>query len=260
MELKQKSGLNFDLGKDVLEYDKAEFLPAVDWVKKFEDAQYAYTTPESDQEIIYFGARYMEQTTDRGLFEKFDLMADATAIKPGQIGAEYVKTVGHYHGYKPGTNVAYPEVYEAVAGQFEYLLQSEPDKNGEVEVIWVVAEEGDKVVMPPGYGHVSMNVGKTMALEIDIQKRDNPNQSDYSMFKEKVGGAFYRTADGLQKNPEYKIKSLRIVRPLEVPEWGLLKNTPLYQAVIASPEKFDFLTSPENYKFDLTQLFEDIEL
>lgn len=258
--LLKKSGLEINLIENGLLYNKEEFQPAVDWQKFLKDASYAYQKPESDLDVLYSGARYMEKTEDQELLQKYDFMADMTVINPGKVGDEFIKTVGHYHGKKAGTNVPYPEVYEAVLGNFEYLLQSEPDENGEVEVIWVVAEEGDKVVMPPGYGHVSMNVGNEPAVEVDIQKRDNPNQSDYSMFKENIGGAFYRTAEGLQKNPKYKIKSLRVVKPLEIPEWGLTKDVPLYKVAINEPEKFKYLTSPEEYEWNLDKMFVDIEL
>ena len=139
-------------------------------------------------------------------------------------------------------------------------MQSELDQEGKVAVIWVVAEPGDKVVMPPNWGHVSMNVGDKAAIEIDIQKRDNPNGSDYSMFKEREGGAFYRTDAGLVKNPHYEVSNLRIVRPLEKPEWGLTRDKSLYDAFVETPEKFDYLLNPENYDFSLDGLFADIEL
>ena len=187
-------------------------------------------------------------------------MADLTVINPGKVGKEYVKTVGHYHGYVDGTDIAYPEIYEAITDGFEYLLQSEPDEDGGVDVIWVITEAGDKVVMPPNYGHVSMNVGDKPAIEMDIQKRDNPNQSNYSLFKEKIGGALVRTSDGLKENINYKINSIKIVRPLEKPDWGITKGKLLYDSFVESPEKFEWLIKPQNYIFNLDELFEDIKL
>jgi glucose-6-phosphate isomerase len=260
MDIRELTGLDFQIGDGKLEYKSEDFKPAVDWDKTLEVGSYAYSTPESELKTLYFGARYMERTEDQELLEEYDFMADATVINPGIVGKEFIKTVGHYHGHIPGSNLSYPEVYEAVTDGFEYLLQSEEDENGEVDVIWVVTEAGDKIVMPPNWGHVSMNVGDKQALEVDLQKRENPNQSDYSMFKEKCGGAFYRTKDGLTKNPNYKVKSLKIVTPKEVPEWGLTKDTPLYESMINSPEKFEFLTKPEKYQFDFNRLFEDAEL
>lgn len=241
-------------------YDKAEYAPAVDWTKSFEDGKYAYQTRKSDLVTLYFGARYMEKTEDEDTFVSKDFMADMTVINPGKVGNEYIKTVGHYHQLKPGTKIAYPEVYEPLTKNVEYLLQSEPDKAGKVDVLWVVTEPGDKVIMPPGYGHASMNVGSKPILEVDLQKRDNPEGSDYTMFKGRVGGAFYRTEDGLVKNTKYEVSSLRIVRPLEKPAWGLTKDKTLYHSFVEAPQKFDYLINPEKYDFSLDGLFTDIEL
>lgn len=259
--------MKFEFTENKLNYDKTDYSPAVDWTKSFEDGKYAYQDNSKGirqntktGNVLYFGARYMERSEDESVFVDNDFMADMTVINPGKIGKEYIKTVGHYHQNVSGLKIAYPEVYEAVTDGFEYLLQSEPDEGGKVNVLWVVTEAGDKVVMPPNYGHVSMNVGKESAVEVDIQKRNNPNGSDYSMFKERVGGAFYRTEAGLTKNPNYEVASLKIVRPLEKPEWGLTKNKSLYDSFVENPEKFDYLLHPDKYEFSLDGLFTDIEL
>ena len=252
--------MDIQVGNNKLIYDKKAYLPAVEWSKSFEAGKYAYCEQKSELETLYFGIRYAEKTEDEAVFKTKDFMTDLTVINPGKVGNEFVKTVGHYHQLKPGTKVAYPEVYEPLTRDVEYLLQTEPGKDGKVDVLWVVTEPGDKVVMPPGFGHVSMNVGKEPIVEVDLQKRDNPNGSDYSLFKEAVGGAFYRTEDGLIKNPHYEVSSLRIVKPLERPDLGLTKKKSLYDAFVESPEKFDYLINPEKYDFSLDGLFVDIEL
>ena len=128
-----------------------------------------------------------------------------------------------------------------------------------MNVLWVLTEPGDKIVMPPNWGHVSMNVSGLPAVELDLQKRNNPNQSDYSLFRQKVGGAFYRTKDGIVKNPYYQIGFWRVVRPKEKPDWALKKSVPLYKSFVQNPEAFKFLTHPQDYEFDLRELFEDIK-
>ncbi len=257
---KEKSGLDFSLGEDKLVYRKEDFIPAVDWVKDFQFAKYAYRDKSVKTGNTYFGSRYMERTEDQDLLHKFKYEYDVTALEAGKIGGEFIKTVGHYHSHVPGMTLSYPEVYEVVDGKIEYLLQSELDKDGFVDVIWVIAEEGDKSVMPPNYGHVSMNTTGSLVLESNIQLRDLPKTSDYSLYKELDGGAIYRTGQGLEENPNYRIKSLRIVRPLERPDWGLVKNKPLYTSMIEAPEKFEWLTKPQEYDFNLNELFEDVEL
>jgi len=250
--------IEFQLEDNKLIYKKEEYQPAQDWEKSFEDGKYAYQNTVSGPDPLYFGARYMEKTTDEEVIKASDYMVDLTILNPGKVGSEFVKTVGHFHGIIPGKDYSYPEVYEAVSGKFEYLLQKVCGDEG-VEVLWVIAEPGDKIMMPPNFGHVSMNIGFEQAVEVDVQKRDNPNFSDYSIFKEKTGGAYYRTEDGLKKNPNYKIKSIKIVRPNEIPEWGLTKNKSLYDSLVDSPEKFKYLTNPEGFDFDLDKIFTEVD-
>ena len=81
------------------------------------------------------------------------LRYDITIIPPAMLGKEYIKTAGHYHPLVPGGAVTYPELYEVLEGEALYLLQSEDHS----DVAVVHASAGDKVLVPPGYGHVSIN-------------------------------------------------------------------------------------------------------
>jgi glucose-6-phosphate isomerase len=145
-----------------------------------------------------------------------------------------------------------------IEGQTEYLLQTKPDKKGKVEAILVQAEAGDKIVVPPGYGHISINIGNGVAVSSNLQKRDLPAKADYDFYQRHEGGAFYRTDRGLDANTKYKISSLRIVKPKEKPEFGLTRDKPLYTSFLENPEKFDFLLRPQNY--DFSDLFKDVKL
>ncbi len=201
--------------------------------------------------------RYFEAEKDKPAFDKAKLEYDITVIKNGFVGTEYVKTVGHYHSGVSGQEVTYPEVYEVIEGKIE-LLQSKPDKNGKFDVILVQAEKGDKVVVPPNFGHISINVGEDVAVSSNLQKKDLPAGADYNFYAEKEGGAFYRTEKGLEPNKNYKMGKLRIVKPLEKAEFGLVKDKPLYTSFLEDPNKFDFLLHPQ--KYDFSDLFEDIKL
>lgn len=235
--------------KNDLIFESRDFPFAQKWQKSFEEGKYAYQDPKKGPEILYYGARYMENIRHKEIFAKHNFMFDLTIINAGKVGEEYIKTVGHYHGHTAPGGLSFPEVYEVISGKIEYLLQSEPDQNEEVDVIWVVARAGDKIVMPPGWGHVSMNTGEDLAIETDLQVRDNPNDSDYSLFCQKVGGAYLRSENKHWPNPKYKIRSFRRVRPKEKPEWSLTKGKTLYQSFIENPKKFDWLKNPQNYGF-----------
>jgi glucose-6-phosphate isomerase len=256
-DISKELGLPVSLNGTKLLYDANE-LKVEPKTRTLEEAKAVYANAKSSVEDLYSMYRYFEKEQDKRLFDQNQLEYDVTLLNPGKIGEEFVKTAGHYHGNVPGFDFSYPEVYEIVTGKVEYLCQTKPDENGEVEVLYVLGQEGDKVVVPPNYGHVSLNPTNEVVVESNLQLKDLPATADYQTFADYTGGALYRTPDGLKENSNYKIKSLRIVTPKEKPEWGLTKNLPLYTAFLKKPEAFGFLVHPQNYDFD--DLFEDAKL
>jgi glucose-6-phosphate isomerase len=254
---KASAGIDVSLNNYKLVYDQEKY-PVEQQAREYTDALDVYLEKGSYKQILYWMYRYFESTDEKPVFDKFGLEYDLTVLKNGQIGVEYIKTVGHYHASLKGKDMSYPEVYEVLEGQIEYILQTIPDKGGKVDVIVVQAKHGDKVIVPPNYGHVSVNVGSSVALSANIQKKDLPAGADYDTFKKFQGAALFRTAEGLKENDKYKIKSLRIVIPKEKPEFGLTRQEPLYTSFLAHPEKFDFLNNPQ--KYDFSDIFEDIKL
>lgn len=254
-DLKEQSGLDIKLETTGLVYDQNIF-PVEPKVRLFNDAKGVYLGEEAPENELYFMYRYFEGVNDARVFEDWDIEYDITTINSGKIGEEYIKTVGHYHSYVPNTELTYPEVYEVINGEVDYLLQTKPDMEGNVDVIIVEAKTGDKVVIPPGYGHISVNVGGETSVSSNIQKRDLPASSDYGSYETFQGGALYRKESGWDNNPAYKIRSIKRVTPKEKPEWGLLKNTPLYTSFVENPGKFTYVTKPQDY--DFSDVFEEI--
>ena len=98
---------------------------------------------------VYYSKKDHETIKEHGL--RFDI----TVIPPKKIGKEFIKTFGHYHP-PAEDNLSYTEIYEVLKGEAIYLLQKvEGDKV--VDVVAVEAGEGDKVIIPPNYGHVTIN-------------------------------------------------------------------------------------------------------
>ena len=254
-DLRAISGLDLKLNNFKLIYNN-EIYSVEPKPREYTEAIPVYLKKDDYKQMLYWMYRYFEAKKDRKTFDKKELEYDLTVMKSGQIGEEFIKTVGHYHARVNKTEITYPEVYEVVEGKIEYLLQTMPDKKGKVDVILVQAEEGDKVVVPPGYGHISINVGNDVAVSSNLQKADLPAGADYSFFQEHEGGAFYRSDKGLESNPRYKINKLRVVKPLERADLGLKKTQPLYSSFLKNPEIFDYLVNPQ--KYDFTNLFEDI--
>lgn len=255
-DLKNIAGVEIKLEDVGLVYDQ-DVYPVEEKVRTYAEAKDVYLEKEAEDQDLYWMYRYFEAEADADSFEQAKLEYDITAIKAGKIGPEFIKTAGHYHGYVPGTSITYPEVYEVIEGEVEYLLQTKPDAESNVNVVIVGAKAGDKVIVPPNYGHISINVGNSMAVSSNLQYLDLPATADYETFKVNNGGALYRSEPGWDNNGNYNIKSLRKVTPKEKSEWGVEKSTPLYTSFLADPTKFDFLVNPQNY--DFSDVWQDVE-
>ena len=239
MELK-KSGLPLFLEKNRLEFKGGlkEVLPAVRLLGQMKQVLLdKEAAAPKELYCMYRGVCLAEHA--KKIFEN-NLRYDITVIPGAKIGKEFVKTLGHFHPKVFGANTCFPEVYEVISGTAHYLLQTEKD------FVVVAATAGEKVIMPPGYGHVTVNPKKeTLVMANWVEKNF---ESDYSLYREKGGAMFFETTTGWKKNTNYKkIPKLRKLKPINFPEFGLEKNVPMYSLVLGL-KKLDFLKNPQKYK------------
>lgn len=245
--LQKISGLEIKLdGNKLVHGDEFNVEPKN---RPFSDAKKVYLDEINFDYDLYYMYRYFEKNVEKNIFENSDCEYDITVLNSGKVGREYIKTKGHYHALVPDTNISYPEVYEVIEGKIEYLIQIKPNDNKETNVVIIKAKQGDKIIVPPNYGHVSINLSNEPAVESNLQKRDLPAGADYGGFEYYKGGAMYRKDSGWEKNPEYIIKSIKYVIPKEKPEWGITLKKPLYTSFVESPEKFKWITKPQDYDF-----------
>ena len=199
---------------------------------------------------LYYMYRDVAWDEDRAAVHATGLRYDVTVILPGCVGPECVKTVGHYHPVKQGAGMTYPEVYEVLSGEATYLMQrpglvSRQSPAAIDDVYVVVARPGDKVVIPPGYGHITINAGSeplVMANWVGAAF-----ESVYGAMRELKGGAYYLLGSGeWVKNPLYgEVPKLRFEAAREYPQFGLISGVGMYGLIRQSPEKLRFLTHPE---------------
>ncbi len=125
---------------------------------------------------------------------------DVTVIPPWNVGGELAKTKGHYH--LPLDGKLLPEVYYVHSGRAIFLLQKKGASIYEIEdFILIEAGAGRYIIVPPGYGHVSVNAGADMLVMSNlIHRRVIPDYGPYEMTR---GAAYYVTSDGLVRNPRY---------------------------------------------------------
>ncbi|VVB99822.1 Glucose-6-phosphate isomerase [uncultured archaeon] len=188
---------------------------------------------------FYYMHRNVCLRKDAARIKAAGLRYDVTVLPPFTVGEEFNKTFGHRHPCVLGTKVCYPEVYEVLTGRAHFLLQSES------EFIVFDAREGDKCVMLPGFGHVTVNPSPEETLV--MANWVCPSfKSDYSEYEQHGGSQWFDTAKGFVENRKYVSQAIRLMQPRVFPEFGLTKK-PMYAECMHSPKRFEWLVRPQNY-------------
>jgi glucose-6-phosphate isomerase len=198
-----------------------------------------------DMELYYMFREVSKNDEDAKRIKEKGLRYDITIIPPNTLGSEFVKTAGHYHPHLPGSQMTYPELYEVLEGEAHYLLQrrdEEEDIEKITDVIMVKAKEGDKVIIPPNYGHVTINPSEATLRMANWVAR--AFSSIYEPMRLKGGAAYFELTNGkFIKNENYDpVPGIRFLKPADtlIKEIGLNKEVAMYE-LLREPEKLQFL-------------------
>ncbi len=175
----------------------------------------------------------------RGVRENGNLRYDITILNGKMLGKEYNKTLGHYHPK------GYPEIYEVLKGEAIYLLQK-PVRIGSKKIIDAVAihaKKGEQVVIPPGYGHITINPKRNKLMMGNIVC--SCFHSIYEPIKKLGGGAYFYTVKGWVKNERYEVGRLRKLKGKKLFSLPLKKLIDYKEEIewLEKPKKF-----PEKFK------------
>jgi glucose-6-phosphate isomerase len=192
---------------------------------------------------LYFMYRDLSRSeSDWQWLHEHQLRYDLTVIPPRRLCGELVKTKGHYHP-RNAAGVGYPEIYEVLEGTAHYLLQSVMLD----DVVLVTAGEGDLVIIPPGYGHITINPSPDTTLSM-ANIVSTAFESEYGEYEERHGAAWYEMSDGrLVRNPSYPDAPpvRRLAATCRRGTQRICKG-PLYD-LIGNAEALAFLNFPEQY-------------
>ncbi len=210
-------------------------------VRTLDDMRCVLASPDAAGTMpLYFMYRDLALTADdrRWLAEQ-NVRFDITVIPPGTVGGEYVKTKGHYHPLSPA-GIGYPELYQVLAGEAHYLLQRQDLR----DVVVVTAKAGEFVLIPPGYGHVTINPGQEDLVMADLVSAGFA--SEYAFYEQMQGGAYYEMEGGVWvRNPRYSaVSPMRVVAAEEVPELGIRHGRRIYE-LVSQREDLSYLNAPE---------------
>ena len=166
----------------------------------------------ADQDWLKTATNFEAYYMYRGIETKGNLRYDITVIPAHMMGDEFIKTKGHYH------IGSHPEIYIVLEGEAIYLMQKKDD-NGQVDDVFAIkAKAGDIAVIPPFYGHVTINPSKQKLKMANWVSMDC--KSEYELYEKNRGACWYYTKDSWVKNKKYsEIPDLRFEKPVrELPE------------------------------------------
>lgn len=119
----------------------------------FADAT-AYGAALSQADPILYATSAVEPAAGAG-----DLHYALARLMPGRIGAEYYMTKGHYHAWRPAS-----EVYVGLAGSGVMLLEDEATEESRL-----VPLEASSIVYVPGHtAHRTINTGATPLVYLGV--------------------------------------------------------------------------------------------
>jgi glucose-6-phosphate isomerase len=197
-----------------------------------------------DGPLYYMYRNLARSPDDKVWLENHSIRYDITVIPPARLCGEYVKTKGHHHP-KNAAGTGYPEIYEVISGEVHYLLQ-ERNLN---DVILIEARAGDLVVIPPEYGHVSINPsGTTLVMANLVSTRFS---SDYTEYERRRGAVYYEFPDrGFLKNMQYGIfPPIRSIGPAG----SGLSGQPILE-MIGNEQAVRFLNEPQEFSTEFRKI------
>ena len=201
-------------------------------------------------ELYYVWRDMAENEQDKEKISQNGLGYDLTQFAPLTLGKECNKTFGHTHSLVPGANLAYPEIYEVLEGQVQFLFQK--FNNDQIEDIFTVnCQAGDKFIVQPGYAHFSISPTNQKTLMANWEA--TASQHDYKEIERLKGAGYYalKSEKGIEwiKNPNYSsLPELRTEEPNNLSQFDIPQDQSTYK-LVNNLTKLDFLKNPQNYEW-----------
>ncbi|MBN2478486.1 glucose-6-phosphate isomerase [Candidatus Micrarchaeota archaeon] len=177
----------------------------------------------------------------RDIVKKDNLRYDMTVIASRILGEEYSRTYGHTHPVAED-ELTYPEVYQVLFGEARFILQK-TNKDLSTDVSIVSAKEGEVVLIPPNYGHVTVNFSEENPLFL-ANIISNRFKSDYSQYKKNKGPAVFYTTSEIKYNTNYLVREIYQKSAEEINKKYNFECRDLLTEFYSSPQKFEFLEKP----------------
>ena len=237
--------LSYDYSLQALFHDGEELAPSVRRFGELEDVvlDKNFFSQAAKDVILYYMFRDLHRREDEEILRRNGIRYDVTIIPPRNLGTEYVKTAGHYHP-EAEASMSYTEIYEVLDGKAHFMLQK-TERKIITDVLLVEAVKGDKVIIPPNYGHVTINPSDEALIMTNLVS--GRFESVYEPYRNRRGAAYYELKDGsFRKNENYgRLPPLTQIKA-EKRKW-LPREMDLYTLFVTTPGLFKFLNDPSEY-------------
>ncbi len=233
--------MDWKFDDDALEFSGRKIKPSA---RKLSDMRPVLAHPNAECGLAPDAPTYF-MYRDVASFGK--IRYDVTRILSLGLCGEKNKTLGHVHPRSP-KGTPWPEVYEILSGEAHFLLQK-VSQLGVEDAVLLTAKKGECLLIPPGYGHITINAGKRELVLGNLVSSDFG--ADYSIFLRMRGGCYYEMTDGkLVKNKNYGSGfELRRLRAVEFSSaygtYAPFKKGLL--SAVKNPADIEFLKKPEMF-------------
>jgi glucose-6-phosphate isomerase, archaeal len=246
VDLRAVSGLDLALDGEALalRFGRDVIHPEGE-LRHLDDVRATLADPEaSGPENLY--TIYMDvcRAEDHPALIHQSLVYGAVVYNHGRLGQERLRSQGHRHSRRPGTELRFSEVYEFWTGRGFVYLQKECDPVV-TQALLVPVGPGDKLVVPPGWVHLTVaSLDEPLAFGAWCAR---DSHLEYDELRALGGPAHFVYADGrVVANPRYaSVADVEVVGPSELPLLGIPTGLPIYRAWQEDPGVFDFLPQPE---------------
>lgn len=247
-DTKAKYGLNMAVHHQPLGFSYGDdVIGPMPEVRTLDQIRASLRNPDcSGPEVVYAIAMDVARLQDREELQKRMLLFGVVTYAAGQLGDEPVRSQGHIHRISQHSGWSPPELYEIWQGKaIVYMQEFVEDDPG--RCFAVIAGPGEKVLVPPGWGHATISASVNEPLTFGAWC-DREYGFEYDAVRAHKGLAWYPLVQDShivwQHNAHYQPGRLQVITPRRYSEFGIT-DEPIYQQFIDDPTRFQFISKPD---------------
>ncbi|MBB1198848.1 glucose-6-phosphate isomerase [Enterobacteriaceae bacterium 89] len=216
-------------------------------IRRLDQIRSSLRDPKCDgPEEVYAIVMDVARLQDLAELKKRMLLFGVVTYAAGRLGDEPIRSQGHVHRISQHSGWSPPELYEIWQGEaIIYMQEFVADDPG--RCFAVVAGPGDKVLVPPGWGHATISANPDEPLTFGAWC-DREYGFEYEAVRAHKGLAWYPLLQDdqivWQHNSHYAPGRLQVITPRQYREFGIT-DEPVYQQFIDDPARFQFISRPD---------------